>query len=244
MSLRPTPYRRKSHVPPGPERDRLRRLHVVVANGYFDREPVYRDNVEWARRLFVIAGAAALGIVVGAVLLVSLFASGALPWLVGAVLAVAALGVAVLGLHAGGHGWFVPIPVLVLAGACALTVPEGNWASATAWTLSALAFSSAALAAFFVLPAIAYRHATLAARQGTETLVGASGTTVSPLTPSGIARVNNETWTAESLSGPLPSGAPVHVVRVDGLRLLVWSEAGAVPGYEALGSTNKEKEEP
>ena len=93
------------------------------------------------------------------------------------------------------------------------------------------------------MPALAYRHAR-GAGPGTEQLVGASGTTLSPLTPSGIARVNNETWTAESLSGPLPSGAPVHVVRVDGLRLLVWSEAGAVPGHEALGSTNKEKEEP
>jgi membrane-bound ClpP family serine protease len=178
------------------------------------------------------------------VLLVSLFARSTLPWLVGAVVVVAALGVVVLGLHAGGHGWFVPIPVLVLAGAWALTVSNGSWASATAWALAALALSSAALAAFFVVPAIAYRHATLPARQGTETLVGASGTTLSPLTPSGTARVNNETWTAVSLSGPLPSGAPVHVVRADGLRLLVWSEAGAVPGPEALGPTNKEKEEP
>jgi membrane-bound ClpP family serine protease len=243
MSLRPTPYPRKSHVPPGPERNRLRRLHVVVANGYFDREPLYRDNVERPRRLFVMAVAAALGTVVGATLLVSLFASGALPWLVGAVLVVAASGVVVLGLHAGGHGWFVPMPVLVLAGAWAFTVSAGSWASATAWALAALALSSAALAAVFVLPALAYRHAPGPGR-GTEPLVGASGTTLSPLTPRGIARVKNETWTAESLSGPLPSGAPVHVVRVDGLRLLVWSEAGAVPGHEALGSTNKEKEEP
>ena len=96
---------------PGPEKDRLRRLHVVTANEYFDWEPVYRDNVERARRLFVMAAAAALGTVVGAVLLVSLFASGALPWLVGTILVVAASGVVVLGLHAGGHGWFVPIPV-------------------------------------------------------------------------------------------------------------------------------------
>jgi membrane-bound ClpP family serine protease len=79
---------------------------------------------------------------------------------------------------------------------------------------------------------------------GTEKLVGASGTALSPLTPTGMARVNHESWTAESLSGPLPAGAPVHVVRVDGLRLLVWSEAGAVPGDEALSRTTKQKEEP
>ncbi len=57
---------RKGHVQPGPERDRLRRLHVVAANEYFDWEPVYPDNAERARRLFVIAAAAAVGIVVGA----------------------------------------------------------------------------------------------------------------------------------------------------------------------------------
>jgi membrane-bound ClpP family serine protease len=173
---------------------------------------------------------------------VSLFASGALPWLVGAILVVAASGVVVLGVHAGGHGWFVPIPVLVLAGAWAFMVSDGSWASAAAWALAAVAMFSAALAAAFVLPAIGYRHATLADRQGK--LMGASGTSLSALTPRGIARVNNETWTAESLSGPLPPGAPVHVVRVDGVRLLVWSEAGAVPGHKALGLTKQDKEEP
>lgn len=226
---------------PGPQKDRLRRLHVVATMEYFDWEPVYRDNVERARRFFAIAAVAALGIVVGAVLLASLLASGALPWVVATILVVAAAGVIALGLHAGGHGWFVPIPVLALTGAWALTVSAGSWASATAWALAALAFSSAAVAAVLVVPAITYRHLRGPSR-GTEQLVGAGGTTVSPLTPSGIARVNNETWTAESLSGPLPAGAPVHVVKVDGLRLLVWSEAGAVPGDEALVLTKQEKE--
>ena len=63
------------------------------------------------------------------------------------------------------------------------------------------------------------------------------------MTPTGIVRVNNETWTAQSLSGPLPAGAPVHVVKVEGLRLFVWSEAGDIPGPEALGPANEEKEE-
>ena len=37
------------------------------------------------------------------------------------------------------------------------------------------------------------------------------------------------TGRAESVSGPLPAGAPVHVLGVRGVRLEVWSEAGSVP---------------
>jgi membrane-bound ClpP family serine protease len=194
-----------------------------------------------ARRLFVTAALAVLGLVTGAVVLVSLLASGALPWIVGTILVLALVGVIVLGFHAGGHGWFVPIPVLVLAVAWALTASAGNWASTGAWALAALAFATAVVAAVLVVPAIAYGHAPITPL-GTQALVGASGTTLSPLAPTGTARVNNETWTAESLSGPLPAGVPIHVVKVDGVRLLVWSEAGDVPGPDALG-TNQEKEE-
>jgi membrane-bound ClpP family serine protease len=195
-----------------------------------------------ARRLFVGAAVAVLGLVIGSVLLVSFLASGALPWIVGAILLVAAVSVVVLGLHAGGHGWFVPLPVLVLAAAWALTVSAGGWASAAAWALAALAFASAVTAAVLVVPAIAYRH-TPVAPVGTHALVGAGGTTLSALTPTGVVRVNKETWTAQSLSGPLPAGAPVHVVKVEGLRLLVWSEAGDVPGPDTLGPAYEEKEE-
>ncbi len=196
-----------------------------------------------ARKLFLAVVLGALGFGIGAVLLVSFLASGALPWIVGSILVVAAVGVIILGLHAGGHGWFVPLPVLVLAGVWALTGSAGSWTSAAAWVLAALAFMSAALATVLVVPAVAYRHAPLTVR-GPDALVGAAGTTLSPLNPTGRARVNNETWTAESLSGPLPAGVPIHVVRVKGLRLLVWSEAGAVLGADALGLTNQEKEEP
>ena len=166
-----------------------------------------------------------LGLVIGAVLLVSFVASGALPWIVGVFLVLAAVGVVVLGFHAGGHGWFVPIPVLVLAGAWALTVSAGGWASGAAWALAALAFVSAAIAAVLVVPAIAYRRAPVAP-VGTQSLVGAGGKTLSAMTPTGIVRVNNETWTAQSLSGPLPAGAPVHVVKVEGLRLLCGQKPG------------------
>jgi membrane-bound ClpP family serine protease len=199
-------------------------------------------HVATTRRLFVTGVLGVVALLVVLVALVSIFASGALPWFVGTILVVTAIGVVLLGFHAGGHGWFVPLPVLVLAGAWAFTVSAGSWASGVAWALAALALISAALAAVLVIPAIAYRHAPVTAGAA-KPLVGADGTTLSPLAPTGIARVNNETWTAESLSGPLPAGAPIHVVRVEGVRLLVWSEAGSVPGQDALGFTNQEKEE-
>jgi membrane-bound ClpP family serine protease len=180
--------------------------------------------------------------VVGGIFAVSLFASGALPWIVGTVLVAAVAGVIGLGLHAGGHGWFVPLPVIVLAGTWALVVSAGHWTSPAAWALAALAFVSAFVAAALIVPAIAYRHALGPSRNSTLPL-GADGITLGPLSPVGLAKVNNETWTAESVSGPLPAGVPIHVVKVEGLRLLVWSEAGNVLGPDALGLANQEKEE-
>jgi membrane-bound ClpP family serine protease len=190
-----------------------------------------------ARRLFVTAVVAVVAALAAAVLFVALVGAGALPWIVGAVLALAVAGVIVLGIHAGGHGWFTPIPVVVLAAAWAGTVLAGTWWSAAAWLLAALALIGAVLAAVIVLPAIAYRR-TAFVIQVTAALPGSSGVAVTALAPTGMARVNNETWGAKSVSGPLPAGAPVHVIRAEGLRLLVWSEAGSIPGPDALGSTN------
>ena len=63
------------------------------------------------------------------------------------------------------------------------------------------------------------------------------------LSPTGIARVAGETWTAQSLSGSLPAGAPLHVAKVEGLKLLVWSEDGEVPGPEVLAHENQIRED-
>ena len=66
---------------------------------------------------------------------------------------------------------------------------------------------------------------------------------LSALAPVGIARVRGETWTAESISGPLPVGAPVHVVRAEGLRLLVWSEEGEVAGTGPLPTEGGDRQD-
>jgi membrane-bound ClpP family serine protease len=60
-------------------------------------------------------------------------------------------------------------------------------------------------------------------------LRGTSGLAVTKLTPVGVVRVAGEAWSAESVSGNLPAGSPVHVLKVRGVRLQVWSEMGTVP---------------
>jgi membrane-bound ClpP family serine protease len=199
-------------------------------------------HIALVRRLTITVALGALGLIIGAVLLMDFVAAGALPWVVGVVLAVAVVGVIVAGVHAGGHGLFVPLPVLVLTTVWAITVSSGNGGTTLAWVAAALAFGIALFAAVLLVPAIASTK-TVVTPVGSAALLGATGTAVTALSPAGIARVNAETWTAESLSGPLPAGAPVHVAKVEGLRLLVWSEAGNVPGPEILGSTQQPKED-
>ena len=231
----------RSHFPAGELEHKASARTTTPTKRPAAATPVGVRHMAFARRLFVTAVVSVFGVLAAAVLVVSLVAPAALPWMVGGVLALAVLGVIVLGIHAGGHGWFVPLPVLVLAAAWAVAVSAGTWRSPAAWALAALAFLGAVPAAVLVVPAIAYRRATFSPH-GAAALPGSDGVAVTPLAPTGIARVNNETWTARSVSGPLPAGAPVHVVKVEGVRLLVWSEAGNVPGPDVLGLTNQEKE--
>jgi membrane-bound ClpP family serine protease len=196
-----------------------------------------------ANRVVALGGLTSLAAVVGALLVASLLAPSAVPWVVGVLLVAAALGAVGLGAHAGGHAWFTPLPVIVLGALWGLTVSTGHWSSPVSWLLAALAFGGAAFAAAVAVPAIASRGTLNASPLG-STLVGAEGVALGPLAPTGIARIKGETWTVESLSGPLPDGAPVHVARVEGLRLMVWSEQGVVLGPEELGAGDIEATTP
>jgi membrane-bound serine protease (ClpP class) len=55
---------------------------------------------------------------------------------------------------------------------------------------------------------------------GAEALVGATGTACGPLTPEGQLKLNGEIWRAVA-DHPVPDGAPVRVVAVEGLTLRV-----------------------
>ena len=152
-----------------------------------------------------------------------------LEWATGALLAALLIMTWVLCVHAGGHAWLVPVAAL-----WALTAASGTWSSTTTWWL---AFASAVMSVgAAVVAGTALRQRSVSVRTVAPPLPGASGTATTALAPTGLVRVGGETWTAQSVSGPLPAGAPVHVVRMRGLRLVVWSELGRVPGAEALES--------
>jgi len=75
---------------------------------------------------------------------------------------------------------------------------------------------------FFLGIAAAVRAQFRPVAMGRETLVGKTGVVRQPLQPGGIVHIEGEEWTAETATGEvLPSGTPVRVVGVDGLRLLV-----------------------
>ncbi|MGA2529389.1 MAG: NfeD family protein [Acidimicrobiales bacterium] len=54
--------------------------------------------------------------------------------------------------------------------------------------------------------------------------IGADGLAIGDLSPGGIVRVNGEDWSAVSMNGTVQAGSPVHVLRVAGVHLEVWSD--------------------
>ena len=74
-------------------------------------------------------------------------------------------------------------------------------------------------------------------KTGLEALEGSTGVTVSALEPQGTVRARGETWTAESVAGPIAPGTPVRVVKVRGVKLLV--EPDVAPVGTTHGSENE-----
>ncbi len=56
---------------------------------------------------------------------------------------------------------------------------------------------------------------------GAESMVGATGVALSPLTPMGQVRLRGETWRARAEGGDLPKDEPVEVLGTEGLTLVV-----------------------
>jgi membrane protein implicated in regulation of membrane protease activity len=171
--------------------------------------------------LTVAVVAAAVGV---AFALAGVAAPVAVLWGTGAILVVLLAATGLLSAHAGGHAWFVPLPAFALAVVWALS--SSSRSPGAGWWLVAL--SASASAGGLVLAATALRQRLRGELTLLPSVWGATGVAVTDLTPVGVVQVGGETWSAESVSGPLPAGAPVHALNARGIRLEVWSEAGTV----------------
>lgn len=199
-------------------------------------ELVRHFKVRRAGRL-VAALAVLVMLAVLALAAASVATSGDLRWIVTVVLWALAAVTCLFCAHAGHHAWVVPLPAVALAALWSIT---GGGSGTAGWWLAA--GCGAAVAVGVAVAGAALRMRLRGSWIGLHQLVNATGVTVTALTPVGVVRVNGESWTAESLGGPLPVGVPVDVVRVRGLRLEVSSETETVgrsddPGTRASGLT-------
>jgi membrane-bound ClpP family serine protease len=185
------------------------------------------ETVSRVTRVGLLASTIAVVAGIGGVVfaLAAVAAPGGLRWGTGAVLLVLLGATWLLCAHAGGHAWFVPLPALALAAVWALTVSSHG--AVAGWWLVALTATACGGGVMVVRTALGQQL-----RGGLAPLPflrGAAGVAVTELRPAGVVRVGGETWSAASVSGPLPAGAPVHVMAARGVRLEVWSEVGTVP---------------
>ncbi len=161
----------------------------------------------------------------------SVSAPAAVRWGTGVLLLVLLVAAVLLSVHAGGHAWFVPLPALVLAVVWAFAASTSS--SESSWALVALCAFASGVA--LVVASTALRQRLRGTLVGLPPLRGTDGVAVTSLNPVGVVQVAGEKWTAESVSGALPAGVPVHVLGVRGVRLEVWSEMGKVPDGRMLG---------
>lgn len=83
--------------------------------------------------------------------------------------------------------------------------------------------SMASGAVFFVFVVFAVRAQHLTPRTGMESVKGKTGVARSDISPNGIVQLGGEQWTAELAPGepPVPEGARVQVVEIQGVKILV-----------------------
>lgn len=151
---------------------------------------------------------------------------------VAVILLLVVVGAVIAGLHAGPHGLTaagvvgglasvgVLAALFATAGSAITTLSIGLAAGTVAISVGALSVGVRSVSALRSRPAAV----------DPTRLWGAEGVATSELAPSGTVRVRGETWSAESVSGRIPAGSPVHVMEVNGLRLKVLSDAALVPG--------------
>ncbi|HEU5423153.1 MAG TPA: NfeD family protein, partial [Nitrolancea sp.] len=87
--------------------------------------------------------------------------------------------------------------------------------------LVVLASVAVVAVASFALAAAARRAHDWPVQTGREVLIGRLAETREQLDPQGFVLINGELWRATSVAGPIPRGATVRVLAIEGLTLLV-----------------------
>ncbi|MBA3727881.1 MAG: nodulation protein NfeD [Actinobacteria bacterium] len=162
-----------------------------------------------------------LGVLGGIMLILAVMALGMLPVeLLGLILLVASVAFFLLELKLPGTGIATGAGLVTLVlGGLFLFDPSVPTARVSPWVIAPVAAFAAIFFLVVVRAAIRMRGARTVS--GTSTVVGAEGTTVTALDPTGVVLVAAEEWTATSDAGPLERGRRVRVTRVDGLRVRV-----------------------
>jgi membrane-bound serine protease (ClpP class) len=168
-------------------------------------------------------GAILPGVVGGLALLLALYALGTLPVnLAGVLLIVFAMGLFALDLFAPTHGVAIVggVAAFLLGSAILYNTPEG--APYLALAPQAIVFTTLFLTVFFgFLLGTVLRTQRRRPVMGPQSLVGRRGEVRAALDPAGLVFVAGELWSARTAADPVPAGASVEVLAVDGLCLLV-----------------------
>jgi membrane-bound serine protease (ClpP class) len=162
-----------------------------------------------------------LGVLGGVLLVLAVIALGMLPvQLLGIVLLIASVAFFLLELKLPGTaiGTGLGLASLVLGGLFLFdsSVPS---ARVSPFVIAPVA-AFAGLFFVFVIRAAIRMHGRRAVSD-TSVVLGAGGTTLTELAPSGVVLVAAEEWTAESEAGVIPRGTAIRVVGIEGLRLRV-----------------------
>jgi membrane-bound serine protease (ClpP class) len=159
---------------------------------------------------------------VGALLLVSAFVSfGFLPVQLGGIVLLVVSAVFFLAelKHPGlGLPTVGGVITLIFGGLLLFNSAVPN-ARVSPWVLGGVAIGIVLFFAVVVRAVMAARRMPRTA--GIEGVVGEEGVALDDLAPRGRVRARRETWSAESTGGTIPAGSTVHVVRLEGLRLIV-----------------------
>lgn len=149
-------------------------------------------------------------------------------WVIAGVLLGIVVLAAILGFHTGPHSHALAGAAGVVAAAWLIVMALSGRSSSVLWTLFTADLLVSGGVVYLAWRALTARHSDeVASPVRRHALLGSDAVVVKELTPEGVVRVRGEQWTAVATNGPVPAGAKVHVMGIDGMRLEVFAEPAA-----------------